>query len=247
MRHLEAISTFLSRLGWLNPYLWTERSLGWETILQLNSRPLPDDLCGPGAYECSARWAIIVSVQFFITKWHLTEMTDPWREPNLNLEGFVAFLKVQKCDLSSVPIASKIICGSQTDHGILSSCIWAVSHCVHMVSLGSERGTGLKPLPGAIQRSTVIITTVIGRGCESLGTYTCACVRVCQHKELTRFFSANHQRQSQSHKQPGVMKPSKCGSWEPRPDSRPTTISANKYDSHFPYDLSKGATLPEIS
>lgn len=208
--------------------------------------------------EATARWSLWARSIWMLSKmghycfssvFHnkMTSHWDDWREPNLNLEGFVAFLKVQKCDLSSVPIASKIICGSQTDHGILSSCIWAVSHCVHMVSLGSERGTGLKPLPGAIQRSTVIITTVIGRGCESLGTYTCACVRVCQHKELTRFFSANHQRQSQSHKQPGVMKPSKCGSWEPRPDSRPTTISANKYDSHFPYDLSKGATLPEIS
>lgn len=83
-------------------------------------------------------------------------MTDPRREPNLNLEGFIAFSKAQKCDLSSGPKTSKIICGSQTDSGILSSCIWAVSHCTHMVSLGSEKGTGLEPLPGAVQRSTVI-------------------------------------------------------------------------------------------
>lgn len=31
----------------------------------------------------------------------LAEMTDPRREPNLNLEGFIVLSKVQKCDLSS--------------------------------------------------------------------------------------------------------------------------------------------------
>lgn len=50
-------------------------------------------------------------------------MTDPRREPNLNLDGFIALSKAQKCDLSSGSIASKIVCGSQADRGVLSSCI----------------------------------------------------------------------------------------------------------------------------
>lgn len=31
----------------------------------------------------------------------LAEMTDPRREPNLSVEGFIVLSKVQKCDLSS--------------------------------------------------------------------------------------------------------------------------------------------------
>lgn len=33
----------------------------------------------------------------------LAELTDPRREPNLNLEGFIVLSKVQKCDLSLGP------------------------------------------------------------------------------------------------------------------------------------------------
>lgn len=152
-RHLEVISAFLSRLGWLNPYLWTGRSHGWEIILQLNSRPLPDDLCGPGAYECSARWVIIILIQVFITKWHLTEMANPRREPNLNLEGFIALSKAQKCDLSSGSIAFKIVCGSQADHGVFSRI--SSSESLHPVWEPRD-ALDWRSLPGAVQHSTVI-------------------------------------------------------------------------------------------
>lgn len=47
-------------------------------------------------------------------------MADPRREPNLNLEGFIAPSKAQKCDLSSGSIAFMIVCGSQADCGVFS-------------------------------------------------------------------------------------------------------------------------------
>lgn len=43
------LAPFKTGWGWLNPCLWTGKSPGWEIILQLNSRLLPDDLGGPGA------------------------------------------------------------------------------------------------------------------------------------------------------------------------------------------------------
>lgn len=38
--------------------------------------------------------------------------------------------------------------------------------------------------------------------------HICMCACMCQYEGLIRFFSDNHQRQSQSHEYPGVMGPS---------------------------------------
>lgn len=65
-------------------------------------------------------------------------------------------------------------------------------------------------------------------------------MRVCQRQGLARSFYVNHRRQSQSHEQPGVMGPSEHEPGDPKPDSRPSAISANKCASCFPHDFPQG-------